>query len=102
MLASWVLFCKSKACDISVFLSSAPSPIEHIKSERRKGYATLMLNMLLDKIQAQGCEKVLITCDEDNVGSARTIEKNKGVLYDQVPFDEVMTRRYWINLTKLC
>lgn len=59
-----------------------------------------MLSMLLDKIQTQGYEKVLITCDEDNVCSARTIEKNKGVLYDQVTFDEVMTRRYYINLDK--
>lgn len=67
-------------------------------SERRKGYASLMLRMLLDRIQAQGYEKVLITCDEDNVGSARTIEKNNGILFDQVLFDEVMTRRYWVNL----
>lgn len=71
-------------------------------SERRKGYASLMLGMLLDKIQAQGYEKVLITCDEDNAWSARTIEKNKGILYDQVPFDGVMTRRYWIYLDKPC
>ena len=71
-------------------------------TERRKGYATLMLNMLLNIIQAQGYEKVLITCDEDNVESARTIEKNKGILFDKVLFDGVMTRRYWINLDKSC
>jgi hypothetical protein len=30
-VASCIRFCKSKACDISVFLSSVPSPMEQIK-----------------------------------------------------------------------
>ena len=67
-------------------------------SERRKGYASLMLNMLLVDIRSKGYEKVLITCDEDNIGSARTIEKSGGVLYDKVEFEGDMTRRYWVNL----
>jgi len=66
-------------------------------SERRKGYASIMLDMLLSVIKAKGYEKVLITCDDDNLGSARTIEKNKGELVDKVEFDGDMTRRYWIS-----
>ena len=67
-------------------------------SERRKGYAALMLNMLLENIRLKGYKRVLITCDEDNIGSVRTIEKNKGLLFDKIEFEGVMTRRYWVNL----
>ena len=34
-------------------------------SERRKGYASEMLCLLLDKCRAQGEERVLLTCDSD-------------------------------------
>lgn len=67
-------------------------------SERNKGYASLMLNLLLTKIRDKGFTKVLVTCDDDNVGSFKTIEKNNGILQDKVEFEGVLTRRYWINL----
>ena len=57
-----------------------------------------MLEMMLKVLRHRGYSKVLITCDEDNIASAKTIEKAKGVLQDKVPFDGVMTRRYWIYL----
>jgi predicted acetyltransferase len=43
---------------------------------------------------------VLVTCDDDNVGSIRTIENNGGVLENVVtgPDLEVPKRRYWIDL----
>lgn len=66
-------------------------------TERKKGYATVMLNLLLANVRLQGYEKVLITCDDDNIGSARTIEKCNGLLLDKVEFDGKMTRRYWVN-----
>src|SRR5436309_5332828 len=48
---------------------------------RRRGYATTMLRLsveiALDKL---GINRILVTCDDDNVGSIRTIEKNGGVL----------------------
>ena len=67
-------------------------------SERRKGYATIMLYKLLKMLKNQKNEKVLITCDEDNIASAITIEKANGKLQDKVSFQGVMTRRYWIYL----
>lgn len=67
-------------------------------SERNKGYASLMLNLLLAKIQNEGFTKVLVTCDDDNIGSSKTIEKNKGILQEKVEFEGVLTRKYWINL----
>ncbi|MCK8061610.1 MULTISPECIES: GNAT family N-acetyltransferase [unclassified Fusibacter] len=67
-------------------------------TERGKGYATKMLAMMLSLVNEMGYEKVLITCDDDNLGSARTIENNGGVLEDKPVFEGVLTRRYWINL----
>ena len=42
-----------------------------------------------------------MTCDDDNVGSIRTIEKNGGVLEDVVRDAEYgkPIRRYWIDTT---
>jgi predicted acetyltransferase len=37
-------------------------------------------------------------CDKDNVASARTIEKNGGVLENEVLDDGVPVLRYWIKL----
>lgn len=71
-------------------------------SERRKGYATLMLKLALEMANDKGYEKVLITCDEHNIGSARTIEKNGGVLENIVDVeDEGPTKRYWILLSRV-
>jgi predicted acetyltransferase len=43
---------------------------------------------------------VLITCDQDNIGSARTIQKNGGVLENEA-FDSyygTIVQRYWVEL----
>ena len=68
--------------------------------ERRKGYGSLMLSLLLEKIQALGCDRVLVTCDDDNAGSCRIIERNGGVLENKVVFEGRLSRRYWIDLGK--
>jgi|GEM_PF-1976827 len=39
-------------------------------SARRKGYATKMLALALDKCRLLGIERVLVTCDKENIGSA--------------------------------
>lgn len=70
------------------------------KSERRKGYAATMLSLALGKAKALGIPRVLITCDKNNTGSARTIQKNGGVLENEVPEEGRITQRYWIDLTK--
>ena len=67
-------------------------------SERRKGYATLMLRMLLDNIKREGAVKVMLTCDDDNIASAKTIEKNHGKLYEKAIFENILIRKYWIDL----
>src|SRR6185503_15708940 len=67
---------------------------------RRRGYATEMLRQSLAiSRQRFGLTRVLVTCDDDNVGSIRTIEKNGGVLENIVTGPDLDTpkRRYWIE-----
>jgi len=42
---------------------------------------------------------VLVTCDDDNIGSIRTIENNGGVLEEVIsgPDLDRPKRRYWID-----
>ena len=69
-------------------------------SERKKGYASEALSMTLLEARKLGLKKVLITCDEDNIGSKRTIEKNGGELQDKLKQDnsETILLRHWIDL----
>ncbi len=69
------------------------------KSERRKGYATEMLFHALKKCEELKIKKVLITCDKENIASAKTIIKNGGVLENEVLGAEHILQRYWINLS---
>jgi predicted acetyltransferase len=68
------------------------------KSERQKGYAHEMLKMLLEKIKLLHIDKVMLKCDDDNIGSVKTIESCNGTLQDKVIFGNKLTRRYWIML----
>ena len=69
-------------------------------SERRKGYATKMLNLALEKCEEFGIEDVMITCKEDNIGSAKTIENNCGILKETIfiPEEDCNFKKYWINV----
>ena len=67
-------------------------------SERRKGYATRMLSMVLEETRAMGLTWVLVTCDADNEASWRTIERNGGVFERMTQDESVAIRRYWIEL----
>ena len=53
-------------------------------SEWNKGFGTLMLELSLMEAKKIGLSKILITCDDDNVGSARVMEKNGFVLGDKI------------------
>lgn len=67
-------------------------------SEWKKGYGTLMLQLALAKAKALGISTALITCDDDNLGSAKVMENNGFVLRDKVvnivDGRTVTTRRY--------
>src|SRR5436190_1216366 len=44
--------------------------------KRRRGYGTLLLRLGLEKAREQGLCRVLLTCDETNVGSKKIIAAN--------------------------
>lgn len=72
-------------------------------SERRKGYATKMLHDCLPFCKRIGLEKVLVTCDDDNIGSRKTIISNGGLYESTVfePDEKVNLQRYWIDLSHM-
>ncbi len=68
------------------------------KSERQKGYATEMLALALIECMKLNIKRVLITCDKDNIASAKTIINNGGILENEILEGSGITQRYWINL----
>ena len=67
-------------------------------SERRKGYATQMIQLALEECKILGINKVLMVCDKDNIASAKSIIKNGGILENEVIENGVIEQRYWIEL----
>ena len=71
-------------------------------SQRRKGYATAMIRLALEECRALGIPRVLMTCDKDNIGSAKSIIRNGGILENEViNEDGVPEQRYWIDLAQI-
>lgn len=71
-------------------------------SERRKGYAAWMLHNVLPFCRSVGIDRALVTCNDYNEGSRRTILKNGGI-FDGVSHEEETgetIERYWIDITK--
>ncbi|KFN03081.1 GNAT family acetyltransferase [Bacillus clarus] len=68
-------------------------------SERKKGYATILLALSLEKTKELSITKVLVVCDEWNTASEKTILHNGG-LRDKDFIEEGgnVVRRYWIEL----
>ena len=68
-------------------------------TERTKGYSKINLYLALKDCKSFGLKKVLITCNRNNIASARTIKALGGALSDEI-FDEEMNmtvQRYWID-----
>ena len=67
--------------------------------ERKMGFGTVLLELVLQKARDLGLERVLLTCDPANVGSARIIQKNGGrLMTESASFHGRMTSRYEIFL----
>lgn len=65
---------------------------------RRRGHATEILRQSLPRLHAAGVHRVLVTCDDSNIGSATVIEACGGVLENIVPAaNGTPKRRYWIE-----
>ena len=70
--------------------------------ERRRGYASRMLHLVLPKFRDRGIGRVLVTCIKGNEGSRKTILNNGGVYESTVyePDERIWLERYWINLDR--
>lgn len=66
-------------------------------SERRKGIATEMIRLALEECKKIGIDNVLMVCDKDNIGSAKSIQRNGGILENEITVDGVVEQRYWIK-----
>jgi predicted acetyltransferase len=62
-------------------------------SRRREGHASRALALAVRRAADLGLDRVLVTCDDDNEGSRRTIEAAGGVHEDT----RGVKRRYWID-----
>ena len=51
---------------------------------RRRGHATAMLRAVLPEAAARGISSALVTCDVDNLASAKVIQANGGVLENEL------------------
>jgi predicted acetyltransferase len=80
-------------------------------TKRRCGYGKKILALTLENSQALGLDRVLVTCDSDNVGSRKIIEYNGGRFESAIGMTRSTFRtegrknggameklRYWIDL----
>ncbi|KMK74646.1 GNAT family N-acetyltransferase [Alkalihalobacillus pseudalcaliphilus] len=68
-------------------------------TERKKGYAHIMLQLALVEAGKLGIDKALVVCDETNVASERTIILNGGVAdSDFMKEKDHIIKRYWITI----
>jgi len=69
-------------------------------SKRMRGYGKEILRLGLEKARELGLHRVLVTCNEDNIGSKKIIEFNGGKLENAVHVEGLPVRklRYWIDI----
>lgn len=67
-------------------------------SARRKGYAKEALRLLLD-LYKDKFNEILIMCEDDNIGSNKTIHANGGKLINQIEKFGLKINRYVLNLS---
>ncbi len=68
-------------------------------SFRRNGLGSLMLQMSFEYCKKYQIDKVLITCDQSNIGSAKVITNNGGILENEVWDQDHFVKRFWIKIS---
>jgi len=69
-------------------------------NERKKSYGKEMLRLNLINAQKLGIKKVLITCNQNNIASEKTIISNGGIFETLITVGEELMKRYWITLDR--
>lgn len=67
-------------------------------SHRRKGYATKILELSLKEAKKMGIKKALLTCDKDNIGSNKVIQKNGGIFRKEQLVKGKLSLSFWIEI----
>jgi len=69
-------------------------------SRRCQGYGKEILRLGLEQARTIGLTRVLVTCDENNIGSKKVIESNGGRFENAVVINgsSVKKLRYWIDV----
>lgn len=63
---------------------------------RRRGYATEILRQGLDIARKHGVGSILVTCNDENIASAKVIERCGGIFDSMFVEDDTRIRRYLI------
>jgi len=93
--------------ELSGFLATTGGHIGYavIPTRRNKGYATEILRQALVLTRAEGIDRTLLTCGDNNIASRRAIESCGGIFESLFPLeaeqglgnqDHQFVRRYWI------
>lgn len=57
-----------------------------------------MIGLALEECKKLGIDRVLLVCDKDNIGSAKSIVNNGGVLENEFLEGNKLIQRYWITI----
>ena len=57
-----------------------------------------MLRQVIINCKIYGLDKILVTCDKDNIGSKKAIIANGGLFEKDIEVDGDTIERYWIKL----
>lgn len=68
-----------------------------IPSKRKLGYGSKICKLLIEKMVAMGYEEIIITCNNDNIGSKKIIANNGGKFIESVKYDDIIIDRYRIK-----
>lgn len=69
-------------------------------SERGRGYAKEMLRQNIENARNIGIERLLVTCNDKNTASEKTIIANGGVYEYSISIGDCLMKRYWIDTAK--
>jgi predicted acetyltransferase len=67
-------------------------------TERKKGYATEMLRLVLDIAKKTGLERVELSCKKNNIPSVKSIIKNNGVYERSFKYGDEIADVFYIKL----